>query len=307
MYCYNAYGLGIRSALPLPELVATAEIGTDVVIQLGKVDRLLPKTSLMEDNFHLTAQSACFFWERTGTFLVKDGKEIIVEPFPGVDERLIRLPLLGTVLAVLLYQRGFLVLHASAIAINSGVVAFLGGKGQGKSTMAATLYRRGHQLMADDVVALDFSNPRNPLVLSGFPQFKLWPEAAASTLGDDPEILPQLASGYEKRARRAVDRFSYTPLPIRYLCVLCEGPAPALTPLQPQEAIVQMIANSYVARFGNQLLQGIGAVAHLRQCASLIKSVPVYYLERPRSLSLLPAIAWMVEDHFTHNNHLAKV
>ena len=307
MYCYDAYGLGIHSALPLPELVATAEIGTDVVIQLGKVDLSLPETIPREGYFHLSAQEACFFWEQIGTFLVKDGKEIIVEPFPGVEERLIRLPLLGTVLAVLLYQRGFLVLHASAVAINSGVFAFLGGKGQGKSTMAATLYKRGNHLMADDVVALDLSDPRSPLVLPGFPQFKLWPEAAASTLGDDPETLPQLASGYEKRARRVADRFSHGSLPLRYICVLSEGSAPTLKPLQPQAAIVQLIANSYVARFGNQLLQGTGASAHLRQCASLVKSVPVYCLERPRSLPLLPAIAQLVEEHLAQNIHLAMV
>lgn len=300
MYCYNAYGLGIRSALPLPELLVTAEIETDVVIQLGKVRaQFLPETIPKEGYCHLTAQFAYFMWARIGTFLVKDGKEIIVEPFPGVEERLIRLPLLGTVLAVLLYQRGLLVLHASAVAINSGVVAFLGEKGQGKSTMAASLYKRGHHLMADDVVAVDLSDPSSPLVLSGFPQFKLWPEAVASTLGDDPETLPQLASGYEKRARRATDRFSHKPLPLRYICVLSEGLAPALKPLQPQAAILQLIANSYVARFGNQLLQGAGASAHLRQCASIVKSLPVYCLERPRSLLLLPAIAQLVEGAYS--------
>lgn len=301
MYCYKSYGLGIHSALPLPELVATAAIGTDVIIQLGRVDLSPPDTISTAGYFHASAQKAYFCWERIGKFLVRDGKEIIIEPFPGVEESLIRLPLLGTVLAVLLYQRGFLVLHASAVAINDGVVAFLGGKGEGKSTMAATLYARGHYLMADDVVALDLADPVSPLVLPGFPQFKLWPEAVISTFGDAPETLPQLAPGYEKRARRAIDRFSHKSLPIKYLCVLSKGSALVLKPLQPQEAIVQLIANSYVARFGNQLLQGVEASIHLNQCASLIKSVPVYCLERPRSLPLLPAIAQLLEKHFDHN------
>ena len=297
MYCYKSYGLGIHSALPLPELVATAEIETNVSIQIGLVDLSLPDTIPMTGYFHVSAQKAYFFWEGIGKFLVQDGKEIIIEPFPGVEERLIRLPLLGTVLAVLLYQRGFLVLHASAVAINDGVVAFLGGKGQGKSTMAATLYARGHYLMADDLVALNLADPVLPLVLPGFPQFKLWPEAVISTFGDDPETLPQLAPGYEKRARRAIDRFSHKSLPLKYLCVLSKGPALVLKPLQPQEAIVQLIANSYIARFGNQLLQGIDASAHLSQCASLIKTVPVYCLERPHSLPLLPAVAQLIEKH----------
>jgi len=59
--------------------------------------------------------------------------------------------------------------------------------------MAATLYARGHYLMADDVVALDLGDPTRPLVFPVF-QFKFWPEAAASALGDDPETT-QLTSG----------------------------------------------------------------------------------------------------------------
>jgi len=39
MYSYIAYGLGIRSALPLPELTV-GEAAQDVVLRLGKVDRL---------------------------------------------------------------------------------------------------------------------------------------------------------------------------------------------------------------------------------------------------------------------------
>jgi hypothetical protein len=37
VYSYVAYGLGIRSALPLPELVARETV-TDVAVRLGKVE-----------------------------------------------------------------------------------------------------------------------------------------------------------------------------------------------------------------------------------------------------------------------------
>lgn len=304
MYNYLAYGLGIHSALPLPELQTLAAVDADVVIRLGELAKSLPETIGTGSYFHMTAEEAYFSWEQVVTFLVRGGNEIIVDPFPGVEERLIRLPLLGTILAVLLHQRGYLVLHASAVAINGGVVAFLGDKGQGKSTMAATLYARGHHLMSDDVVAVDLGDPKSPIVLAGFPQFKLWPEAAAFTLGDNPDLLPQLAAGYEKRARRANDRFSQKSLPLKGIYVLSHGIEPAIKPLGPQEAIVQLITHSYVARFGKQLLEGIGAFSHLRQCTSLIDSVPIYSLERPRSLELLPAIAQMVEENLADDSHL---
>lgn len=295
MHTYTAYGLGIHSTFPVPELQTLNEVEADVVIQIGKLDWSPPKTTYSGSYFHMTAEQAYLFWDQVGTFLVRDGKEIIIDPLPGVEEGMIRLPLLGAVLAVLLHQRGFLVLHASAVAINGGVVAFLGEKGQGKSTMAASLYARGHNMMADDVVALDFSGTQSPIVLPGFPQFKLWPEAAASSLGDDPETLPQLHPQVEKRARRVVD-ISQQSLPLRRVYVLSEGPEPQIKPLQPQIAIVQLIANSYMARFGKQLLQGVGAYSHFHQCMSLAKNLPVCYLERPRSLSLLSDIAQLVEE-----------
>lgn len=296
MHTYTAYGLGIHSTLPLPELQTLAEVGADVVIEIENLNWSPPETICSGSYFQMTAKEAYLFWERVGAFLVRDGKEIIVDPLPGVEERIIRLPLLGAVLAVLLHQRGFLVLHASAVAINGGVVAFLGEKGQGKSTMAASLYARGHTMMADDVVALDFGGTESPIVLPGFPQFKLWPEAAASSLGDDPETLPQLHPQVEKRARRVADRFSQRPLPLRRIYVLSEGPAPQIKPLQPQIAIVQLIANSYSARFGKQLLQGVEAYSHFHQCMSLAKNLPVCCLDRPRSLSLLPNVAELVEE-----------
>jgi serine kinase of HPr protein (carbohydrate metabolism regulator) len=55
---------------------------------------------------------------------------------------------------VLLQQRGRLVLHASAVTVDLGVVAFMGGPGWGKSTMAAAMYARGHSIVADDVTAV---------------------------------------------------------------------------------------------------------------------------------------------------------
>jgi hypothetical protein len=58
-----------------------------------------------------------------------------------------------------------------------------------------------------------------------------------------------------------------------------------------------------MARFGKQLLQGMEAVTHLRQCASLIKDVPIYRLERPRSLPLLSVIAQLVEEDLASDIH----
>lgn len=305
MHTYTAYGLGIHSGLPLLELQTLAEVIPDVVIQIANIHWSPPEHSCT-DYFHVTVEEAYLFWEQVGTFLVRNGKEIIIDPLPGVEERVVRLPLLGAVLAVLLHQRGFLVLHASSVAVNSSAVAFIGEKGWGKSTMAATLHARGHNLMADDVVAVDVNNTKSPMVLPGFPQMKLWPEAVAS-LGDDPETLPQVHPQAEKRACRVTKNFLQEARPLRRIYVLGAGIEPRIKAIQPQEAIPHLISNSYMARFGKQLLQGMEAATHLHQCTRLIKNVPIYRLERPRSLSLLSAIAQLVEEDLNNDIYSVEV
>jgi hypothetical protein len=285
--------------LPLPELQASAGEAPEVAIRFGKIDWVPPvRARWDEPPFEVTAEEAHFYWERLGKFRVRGGKEILIEPNPGVEERTLRLPLLGTVLAVLLHMRRHFVLHASAVGIDGGCVIFMGNKGWGKSTMAATLYGRGHELLADDLVALDTDGER-PLALSGFPHIKLYPEVAASSLGWHPEQLTELADGYEKRGCRIVERFSERSQPLTGIFVLAEGPVPTLTRLSTSDAVLHLIKNTYVARFGKQMLSGPGASRHLRQCAKLVNTVPVYRLEKPKDLPALPEIANLVETRLS--------
>lgn len=295
MFNYNAFNLGISSWIPLPELPASAEVARDVTIRLGKLDWVPPPPARVhEPCFELAPEEAHFFWEHLGKFRVRAGTEIVIDPCPDVEERMLRLPLMGTVFAVLLHMRKHFVLHASAVAIDGAAAIFLGNKGYGKSTMAATMYGRGHELLADDLVALDTGgNP--PIALPGFPQIKLYPEVVSASLGCNPEELSELATGYDKRGCRVVERFADTPKPIKGIFVLASGPVPALKRLSPPEAVLALIKNTYVARFGNEMLSGAAAERHLRQCAKLVNAVPVYRLERPRGLSMLHEIARLVE------------
>jgi hypothetical protein len=290
-YVYGAYGLGIHSVIPLPELVPLAEANADVVLKIESIDWIPTEywVKFTDDEVYLC-------WDELGKFLVKGGSEVVVDPHPGVDDSLIRLPLLGTVLAVLLHQRGLLVLHASAVEIDGRAVAFLGAKGAGKSTTAAMLYARGHTLIADDIVAIDLSDSERPMLLPGFPQFKLLPDAVVTSLGDNPDQLRELVNGQPKRARPVLERFSKEPVPLSDVFILSDGPEPKLTHLNPQEAVVQLIAHTYVSRFGGELLKGAVAYRHLQQCSSLVQHVGLHRLDRPNILKLLSATANLVES-----------
>jgi hypothetical protein len=303
MHTYQAFGLSIHSALAFPELTATTSRVADVSIRFGKIDYPRPASNHARSYCHASETAALCSWDEIGDFWIHGGAEIVIDESsisPKANEDRLRLLILGPVFAILLYQRGFLVLHASAIACDGSAIAFVGAKGQGKSTIAASLYARGHCLLADDVVVLGGSREDEcdePLtVLPSFPQFKLWPDAVASILGDDPQSLPPIMSGYDKRARRIGDGFSLTPVPVRQLYVLDWGSAPAIKQLSAREALVGMMGHSYIARFGREFLHGNETIRHLRQCTRLVQSVPIHALEHPRSLTAVSEVARLIEE-----------
>jgi hypothetical protein len=298
MYKYTAYGLNIYSDLTLPELTkSTEDREADLIIRFGQVNWSLPEPLESWSYFYLDGETIYLCWQVVGKFLVCSGREIIIEPFPHVKEQIIRLPLLGAVLAIALHQRQHLVLHGSAVAINDGAAIFIGAKGQGKSTMTATLYGRGHQLITDDVAALKVNNSGIYNVVPGFPQIKLWPEAVSAALGDQVESLKKIHPEIEKRARPTKDRFSSTFLPVKRIYVLGQGNLPRITPLKAQEAVTSLIANSYIPMLlGEEFRRDRQTALHFHQCINLANSLPIYRLERPRSLDLLDSVARLVEE-----------
>lgn len=297
MNSYLGYGLNIHSSLPLPELLPTNNGVPDVSIKMGAVKYEPQKAGEQRAYCSMDRQEAVLFWEEYGAFLVRQGKEIIIDPRADIDMRLLRLLLLGGCLAVLLHQRGHYVMHASAVAVEDTAVAFLGPKGRGKSSTAAAFYAQGHRLLADDLVAVDMSDSRELMVVPGFPQFKLWPSSASSILDDDPETLACLADGYEKRSRKATNGYASSPLPLDCVYVLCEGDEVEVSRLSPQEAIAELIGNSYIARFGRNALHGDEAISHLRNSADIVNRVPIFRLTRPDSLQVLPSVVGKVKEH----------
>ncbi len=285
---YVAYGLSIRSRLRLPELF-DGGAQPELEIRLGRSEPTA--RDAIDDNVcvRTTCEEVQVAWPTVGRFLVRRGREILVHPARDADERTLRLFLLGPALAILLHQRGFLTLHASAVTLDGGATCFLGASGWGKSTLAALLHARGHALVTDDVAAIDLAG--SPRVLPGTPQLKLWPDTLAS-LGERAEALPRVHPQLEKRARAIERRHPSEPVPLRRLYILAQAPLPSIQPLGPQEALLELLRHSYGAR----TLQAVRREDHFRQCARLASQVPVRRLAAPRDLGALPALARLIEQ-----------
>ncbi|MFN8633893.1 MAG: serine kinase [Chloroflexota bacterium] len=295
MYAYAAYNLGIQSEIALPELIPAPGASADVTIRIGAVTCDVARGV---DGQHISPCHACMTWDGFGAYCIRDGREIVVAPAPGAATDAVRAPILGIGLAMLLVQRGLFVLHASAVDCGGVGVAFVGEKGFGKSTMAATMFGRGHPMLTDDVLVVDdLPTHAEPLALPAFPQFKLLPEAAISALGEDPLLLPRLTAAHEKRVRRAHERFARQAVPLGRIYTLAQGPELAIVPLPAQVAALQLVGHSIAGRYRETLSAKGGAAAHLRRCIDLLKRVQVFRLERPFELDRLSLVAEMVERH----------
>lgn len=303
---FTAYGLHIRSPFLLWEdgiVEETAQV--DVEVALGSCPR--PPALNAQANFQFDLHSALLFWPNIGCFWVREGRHITVEPIQGAAIHLLRPALLGPVLAMVLLQRGELVLHASAVALLSpagkcGAVGFLGHSNQGKSTMATALWKRGHQPLADDTIAVPIAphSPSQsgapPLIFPALPHFKLRPPSLKA-LGETLHSLSRWHPDNDSFVVPLASQFLSTPAPLRSLYCLEEGETIGIEPMNPPEALANVLEHSYCMR----LFPDEDTGDDFLRCAQLVRQIPVFRLRRPKKFALLPDVARAVEEH--HARH----
>jgi hypothetical protein len=283
-------GLAIRSEVPLPEVPSTTDV-PDVIIRLGRVEKP-PGNRDAERTYAVSSEEFRVFWRGVGTFSIRRGCEVIIDPDADTEEAILRLYILGPTLGILLQQRGYLVLHASAVRVNGVAVGFLGEKGWGKSTTAAALNARGHSLLADDVLGIRMDANRRPMIKPGLPQFKLWPDSAVASFGDDPKTLSRLHSRVEKRIRVATTGLWATPQPLRYLYVLDRGAELQSIPMSAACGLMALVRHSYLS----QHMMALGAVQdNFSQCVQVCQQVVMSRLLRPKDLHALGEVVSLIE------------
>jgi hypothetical protein len=290
LYYYRAFGLAIRSELQLPELIEGRAGKYDVDILFPRPDGSGSPDRLSKTSHRVTDKEDQFSYPGIGSFLIRAGQQILIDPALGVDEGTLRLFLLGQVLGTLAFLRGFLVLHGSAVAIEDRGVAFLGHSGEGKSTMAAA-FSDQFSLIADDVLVIRTDEAAS-LIFPAFPQLKLYSETAAS-LGFDPEKTAPASPLEEKITPRVPEGFSVEPLPLKRVYVLERGDVIELCPLDRPKAVIALLRYTYTLR---SLKAGINQQQHFRQSARLAREVPFRRLIRPHDLKDLPEIVRMVVE-----------
>jgi hypothetical protein len=287
---YSAYGLVLESAVPLGGLPAP-EDGRDahVEIRVGAVDEVDGAPGDQGIQFHGDARDSVLVWNGVGTARISRGAEIVVDRVPGADDAAVQWLVVGPALGILLTQRGLTALHASAVALDGEAAAFLGGSGWGKSTIAAALHRRGHAVVADDVVAVAL-DADSATVLPAHPHLKL-AEDTLARLGGRADGLARVYTGSPKRLFPLGTGFSQEPLPLGRAYVLDAGDDLRVRSVRPHEAVVELVRHSWAVG----VLHATAPADYLGRCTRLASRIPVRRLERPLALSELDRVAELVE------------
>lgn len=298
---YSVLGGVLRSSLHFPELdrVEPSASAPDWALRVARTAPppvpLVPvgERRVGEELYRLWRTPSGFRLEysHAGLFDVNDdGVSIVWYPAPDARLELARAIVLGPALSLALELRGHLCLHGSAVALPAGVVAFLGGKHHGKSTLATALTSAGARLVGDDLLAV---SPGPPVrVRAGVASVRLWGDAAARL--DVASVCDTVIPGVKVTARGFAGRVmteADAPLVGIYLLAPVPGGVGAepcrRTPLAGAAAAIALARQT---KLPDSLVGARGAGMQLRAAAATASSVPIWTLDVVRDFSLLDAV-----------------
>ncbi len=294
---YTCFGITLRSPIQLPLLTCTSDSVPDVVINLSPPAVQPQGQPFLSFSDDLGCTQITMRPPDVGRFTLCNGSTVSFQPdVSGRFSSLLELYLTGSILSLLLYQRGLLVLHGSVVRIQNRAVAFLGHSGAGKSSAAAACCRQGHELLADDIVVVSLSDQK-ALAQPGFPRLKVHVETAGaldipvqSLVSVHPEIDDELALLLH-------NQFCPEAQPLAVVYLLGDGEREEVKPLSPAAALVELLQHAMPSRYGQN-----GGARQFEQLSALVRQVPVFHLLRPGNLEQLHQLPQLVENHLAGLN-----
>lgn len=231
---------------------------------------------------HATADDFGFNAMPGLTFRITGGQRMEIARAPSVEDADVLLYLTGSAWGVLCYQRGWLPLHCSAVAVGARAVAFTGVSGAGKSTLTAGMAQRGWPLLCDDTCVIDPADAR--LTVRGAPkETKLWGDAIdalglerGAAVGD----VLQREKFYTPRAGGPVP--DDAGLALIYILGWSDGAGATIRPVTGAERVSQLYQALYRAEWALQLRDHATLFAQIGQVASRLR---MFRFDRPRDFA----------------------
>ena len=302
---YTVGGMVVESNIPLPELAGSDERDPECrfcLLETGPAEiaptdwayhcRLVGGVTWLS----VATSSAGYLlrFPSLADFVVTDeGGTIRCHPTPDPPMETIRHLLLDQVIPRVLTRRGRLVLHASAVVLPRGAVAFLGLTGHGNSTLTATFCTEGYRLLTDDCLPIAEEDGRL-LAVPSYPGLRLWPDAV-SALAHIESVGPRVAHYTSKRRLASGDGglpFCETPVPLWGLYVLGDiderkrPNAIDIVPLSAREAFRELVRHVYRLEIGDHRTHR----EEFDRLGRLAAVLPVRRLSFRRDFSVVPEV-----------------
>jgi len=294
LFTYSVFGLTIASELECDGFLA----GTgkpDVTLRYGIVPERLDAGAPQGVCYQALPGQFLLQIKTIARYLVSNGDQILVDIMPGADLAAVGLFLQGAAFSAMLYQRGFLPFHGSAIATPRGAVVIAGPSGYGKSTLAAEFRRRGYAVLADELCAARVGHevellPANPTVM-------LWADTLDHLELDKASLRPARAN-MEKYIVPLGSGFSCAPLRLHavYSLDLTNLPQPALIPITGLRKLRFLAQACYRPNFAESLQLSEPFFAAIAEVAPRVRMAEA---RRPRAGFRLRELADLIEGDFS--------
>lgn len=171
-YLYHAFGLNILSEIEMPHWVAgTGPVEVSVV--WGTVPSELSAAVRLREVCWWRADACLLNYPAIGRLLIEPGGRITAELADGGTPSAMGTLIASTGLAVVLYQRGQICLHASCVAKDGRAILITGNSGAGKSTLASALLKRGYDFISDDICVIQPGSDETYEVFRSYPSLRL--------------------------------------------------------------------------------------------------------------------------------------
>lgn len=283
LYHYRAFGLNIESEIEFPQMHAIDHNDiSDVSIVFSKLEGYPKPEKWIEK---IDENKVLVYVPGVVYCLVENSNTINVEPVVNVPLQDIRIYLQAIVMVVLLYQKSIAPLHACGIVYKNKCHVFAGDSGIGKSTLAGAFFKRGFQVVCDDLCILRKNSDDSYAVHPGYPFIKLWKESLEK-LAIPYDGLDRVHSADEKYYVPLTHNWNSAPVPLGSINFLncVEKNEISIQPLKTLDKFA-MLKNNLFRPYLVNLLELHQPVFNLSK--TIVQQVPLSIIERPQHAFML--------------------
>jgi hypothetical protein len=277
---YKAFGLQIASELELPGLFPH-EGKADATIRFGEVpEQLQGEIKYRGVLYESNSEQFLLKVPNVAKYLIQGKNEVIIEKYNGVTEDELSLFTVNTPIGVLLHQRGFFPLHASAIEFNDVCVVFTGISGVGKSSILTAFQRHGYRVLTEEICSISLSENKVPYVHPGAAYVYLWRDVL-EYFDINSSQLKHRSNNPEKYKLPLNENYCDKLLPLKRIYILNTHNLSEvkIEELKGQDKILPIRNNSYRKRIGISITNPIESFLNY---SNICRHVIIKQIFRPR-------------------------